>query len=78
MLLAVDSCVAAGMFSSLMGAIYNAGTVLACILLTAHWRIGVYAVLLMMALNWFAHGTADLYPTFLQVQRGFPLRSLAA
>jgi len=70
-LLAVDGCVAAGLFPPLMGAIYNAGTMLACVLLKAHWRIGVYAVLLMTALNWFSHGTADLYPTFLQVQRGF-------
>jgi putative sialic acid transporter len=71
-MLAVDSCVATAIFSPLMGAIYTAATVLACILLNTHWRIGIYAVLLMTGLNWFAHGTADLYPTLLQVQRGFP------
>jgi MFS transporter, SHS family, lactate transporter len=38
--------------------------------LRSHWRLGIYAVLLMTALNFFAHGTQDLYPTFLQVQRG--------
>jgi MFS transporter, SHS family, lactate transporter len=31
----------------------------------------VYAVLLMTAFNFLSHGTQDLYPTFLQVQRGF-------
>ncbi|MGH6869061.1 MAG: MFS transporter, partial [Methylocella sp.] len=31
-----------------------------------------YAVLLMTAFNAVAHGTQDLYPTFLQVQRLFP------
>src|SRR6185295_512811 len=31
----------------------------------------VYVVLLMTAFNFFSHGTQDLYPTFLQVQRGF-------
>ncbi len=34
----------------------------------SHWRIGLYAVLLMTAFNFFSHGTQDLYPTFLQVQ----------
>src|SRR5271155_3151915 len=36
----------------------------------SHWRLGVYAVLLMTAFNFFSHGTQDLYPTFLQVQHG--------
>ena len=36
--------------------------------LRAHWRLGIYAVLLMTAFNFFSHGTQDLYPTFLQVQ----------
>jgi SHS family lactate transporter-like MFS transporter len=34
----------------------------------AHWRLGIYAVLLMTAFNFFSHGTQDIYPTFLQVQ----------
>src|SRR6266436_1668909 len=34
----------------------------------SHWRLGVYAVVLMAAFNFFSHGTQDLYPTFLQVQ----------
>jgi MFS transporter, SHS family, lactate transporter len=36
-----------------------------------HWRLGIYAVVLMTAFNFFSHGTQDLYPTFLQVQHGF-------
>ena len=37
----------------------------------SHWRLGLYAILLMTAFNFFSHGTQDLYPTFLQVQHGF-------
>jgi MFS transporter, SHS family, lactate transporter len=36
--------------------------------LKANWRLGIYAVVLMTAFNFFSHGTQDLYPTFLQVQ----------
>jgi MFS transporter, SHS family, lactate transporter len=36
--------------------------------LKSHWQLGIYAVLLMTAFNFFSHGTQDLYPTFLQVQ----------
>jgi SHS family lactate transporter-like MFS transporter len=39
-------------------------------ILKSHWRLGIYAVLLMTAFNFFSHGTQDLYPTFLQVQHG--------
>src|SRR6204780_2068252 len=39
--------------------------------LRSHWRLGIYAILLMTAFNFFSHGTQDLYPTFLQVQHGF-------
>jgi SHS family lactate transporter-like MFS transporter len=39
-------------------------------ILTSHWRLGLYAVVLMTAFNFFSHGTQDLYPTFLQVQHG--------
>ncbi len=41
------------------------------VVLKSHWRLGIYAVLLMTAFNFFSHGTQDLYPTFLQVQHGF-------
>jgi SHS family lactate transporter-like MFS transporter len=36
-----------------------------------HWQLGLYAVVLMTAFNFFSHGTQDLYPTFLQVQHKF-------
>jgi MFS transporter, SHS family, lactate transporter len=36
----------------------------------SHWQLGIYAVALMTAFNFFSHGTQDLYPTFLQVQHG--------
>ncbi len=36
--------------------------------LKSHWRLGIYAIILMTAFNFFSHGTQDLYPTFLQVQ----------
>jgi len=39
-------------------------------MLRSHWRLGIYAVVLMAAFNLFSHGTQDLYPTFLQVQHG--------
>jgi SHS family lactate transporter-like MFS transporter len=32
-------------------------------ILTSHWRLGLYAVVLMTAFNFFSHGTQDLYPT---------------
>src|SRR2546422_5951009 len=37
-------------------------------ILRSHWRLGIYAVVLMAAFNFFSHGTQDLYPTFLHVQ----------
>jgi MFS transporter, SHS family, lactate transporter len=36
--------------------------------LKSHWRLAVYAVVLMTAFNFFSHGTQDIYPTFLQEQ----------
>jgi SHS family lactate transporter-like MFS transporter len=36
--------------------------------LKAHWRLGIYAVALMTAFNFFSHGTQDIYPTFLEEQ----------
>jgi SHS family lactate transporter-like MFS transporter len=36
--------------------------------LKEHWKLGIYAVVLMTAFNFFSHGTQDIYPTFLQVQ----------
>ena len=39
-------------------------------ILAGHWRLALYTVVLMTAFNFFSHGTQDLYPTFLGVQRG--------
>jgi MFS transporter, SHS family, lactate transporter len=39
--------------------------------LKAHWRLAIYSILLMTAFNFFSHSTQDLYPTFLEVERGF-------
>ncbi|MDE2051999.1 MAG: MFS transporter, partial [Gammaproteobacteria bacterium] len=39
--------------------------------LRGNWMLALYAVLLMTAFNFFSHGTQDLYPTLLGVQRGF-------
>jgi MFS transporter, SHS family, lactate transporter len=36
-----------------------------------HWKLMLYAVLMMTAFNFFSHGTQDIYPLFLQKQRGF-------
>jgi SHS family lactate transporter-like MFS transporter len=38
-------------------------------ILRRHAGLFIYAVILMTAFNFFSHGTQDLYPTFLQVQR---------
>lgn len=37
--------------------------------LRSHWGKFLYVVVLMTAFNCFSHGTQDLYPTFLQVNR---------
>jgi MFS transporter, SHS family, lactate transporter len=36
--------------------------------LRAHWKLYLYAILLMTAAATFSHGTQDLYPVFLRVQ----------
>jgi SHS family lactate transporter-like MFS transporter len=36
-----------------------------------HWRLAVYAIILMTGFNFFSHGTQDLYPTFLREQHHF-------
>ena len=36
-----------------------------------HWQLMLFAVVMMTAFNFFSHGTQDIYPTFLQKQRGF-------
>jgi SHS family lactate transporter-like MFS transporter len=46
------------------------------VILRSHWRLGLYAIVLMTAFNFFSHGTQDLYPTFLQVQHGLSSRAV--
>jgi SHS family lactate transporter-like MFS transporter len=46
------------------------------VILRSHWRLGLYAIVLMTAFNFFSHGTQDLYPTFLQVQHGLSPRAV--
>jgi len=46
--------------------------------LAAHWKRGLYLVILMMAFTTFSHGTQDLYPTFLQHQHGLSTRVTSA
>jgi len=43
-----------------------------------HWRLFLYLVLLMAMMNFISHGTQDLYPTFLQQQRGFTPQETAS
>jgi SHS family lactate transporter-like MFS transporter len=41
-----------------------------------NWRLFLYLVVLMTMMNFVSHGTQDLYPTFLQKQRGFDARTV--
>ncbi|KAH9985062.1 MFS general substrate transporter [Russula compacta] len=40
-------------------------------MLKTHWRLCVYAILLMAGFNFLSHGSQDLYPTYLQTSKGF-------
>lgn len=39
--------------------------------LKREWKLAIYAIVLMTAFNFLAHGTQDIYPTFLEVQHAF-------
>jgi SHS family lactate transporter-like MFS transporter len=39
--------------------------------IASHWKLFLYLVFLMMAMNFAAHGTQDMYPTFLERQWHF-------
>jgi SHS family lactate transporter-like MFS transporter len=41
------------------------------IAILSHWKLALYLIVLMTLFNSFSHGTQDLYPTFLQKQRGY-------
>jgi SHS family lactate transporter-like MFS transporter len=45
--------------------------------LRQHWGLFIYATALMTAFNYMSHGTQDLYPTFLQQQRGLSVSQTA-
>ncbi len=47
-------------------------------MIAQNWRLLVYGVLLMTAFNYMSHGTQDLYPTFLQKQRGLSVGRTSA
>jgi SHS family lactate transporter-like MFS transporter len=42
-----------------------------------NWKLFGYLVLLMAMMNFISHGTQDLYPTFLQRQRGYSVDATA-
>jgi len=43
-----------------------------------HWKMAIYVVILMAAMNFLSHGTQDLYPTFLQKAVGFGTQATGA
>jgi len=45
--------------------------------LKRHWRLSLYAILLMTAFNFFSHGTQDIYPTFLKADHLFKPRTVS-
>ncbi|HEV8253783.1 MAG TPA: MFS transporter [Vicinamibacteria bacterium] len=45
--------------------------------ITAQWRLFLYITGLMTTMIFVSHGTQDLYPTFLKVERGFSPRQVA-
>ncbi len=47
------------------------------VLLRGHGGLIVYAVVLMTGFNFFSHGTQDLYPTYLQGQRGLSTHAVS-
>jgi MFS transporter, SHS family, lactate transporter len=47
-------------------------------MLERHWRLALYAILLMTCFNFFSHGTQDLYPTFLKADHLFKPYTVAA
>jgi len=45
--------------------------------IVSQWRLFLYLVVLMTAMVGVAHGTQDMYPTFLKVERGFSPQTVA-
>jgi MFS transporter, SHS family, lactate transporter len=46
--------------------------------IASHWKLFLYLVLLMTAMNFAAHGTQDMYPTFLERQWHFGVAGRSA
>ncbi len=46
--------------------------------LRGQWLLALYAIVLMTCFNFYSHGTQDLYPTLLGVQRGFSVHTISA
>ena len=48
-------------------------------MLKNHWLLCIYAVMLMSGFNFLSHGSQDLYPTYLEQNKGFlPHRATVA
>jgi SHS family lactate transporter-like MFS transporter len=45
--------------------------------LRKHWRCFTYMIILMTAFNMFSHGSQDLYPTFLKIERHFNTHTIS-
>src|SRR6266568_4335860 len=45
--------------------------------IASQWRLFLYLTALMMMMNFVSHGTQDMYPTFLKLERGFLPREVA-
>ncbi len=45
--------------------------------IVSHWRIFLYIFAMMTMMNFVSHGTQDMYPTFLKVERGFGERTVS-
>ena len=43
----------------------------------SNWKLFIYLTALMMMMNFASHGTQDMYPTFLKLERGFSPRQVA-
>ena len=46
--------------------------------IVSQWKLFLYLSCLMMMMNFASHGTQDMYPTFLKLERGFSPRQVAA
>jgi MFS transporter, SHS family, lactate transporter len=45
--------------------------------IVSHWKVFLYIFAMMTMMNFVSHGTQDMYPTFLKVQRGFGDRAVS-